>query len=485
MSRRIFLSYRQKDSAAQAGRVTDRLHRDFGQGCSFLDVDSIPLGVNFVKHLTAAVSTCEVLLAVIGPQWLDARDERNGRRLEDPNDFVRIEIGAALQRDIPVIPILFEGATVPRPEELPEDIRELAFRNGISVRHSSFHSDMDRLVSSLKLLLDTRQPESTQLQIPSQPPQAAPSAPIVFERRQAAEEAATKRVVDKEESRKKGVPWIWVDIAKWSATLIMLLVLSVAWFGRQQEDQRQAAKLEEERANKKAAAAETTSAETSRPPSNEQVPLTKRLSPALEGEIANKKAAAAETSSAETRRPPTIEPEPVTTSRVVMYDSEPNNKQAVYVGVVSWRTGTASDGRTTDFKVIADIEVPSRQLAMTMTIRRVSKYYPPTYQVELDFQLPAKFSGGVVRNVSDILMRPGEQMSGQILTGIAEGATGSFVFQLSNIEPDRSLNLQLLKERPWFEVALTYPNNLWASLLIEKGAKGERAFKDAFASWGD
>lgn len=167
MPRRIFLSYRQKDSAGQAGRVTDRLHRDFGEGCSFLDVDSIPLGVNFVKHLTTEVQACDVLLAVIGPQWLDIRDDNNQRRLDDPNDFVRIEIGAALQRDIPVIPILVEGARIPKPDQLPEDIRELALRNGLDIRHSSFHSDMDRLVGTLKSILEARRSPSAQQQATS------------------------------------------------------------------------------------------------------------------------------------------------------------------------------------------------------------------------------------------------------------------------------------------------------------------------------
>jgi hypothetical protein len=89
---------------------------------------------------------------------------RHQRRLDDPNDFVRIEIGAALQRDIPVIPILVEGARVPRPDQLPEDIRELAFRNALDVRHKSFHSDMNKLVDTLKLILEARRPASTQQQ---------------------------------------------------------------------------------------------------------------------------------------------------------------------------------------------------------------------------------------------------------------------------------------------------------------------------------
>jgi len=96
------------------------------------------------------VAKCGVLLAVIGPNWLDARGEEGTRRLDDPNDFVRIEIAAALQRDIPVIPILLDGARVPKADQLPKDLEELALRNALNVRHDSFHSDMDKLIRGLK-----------------------------------------------------------------------------------------------------------------------------------------------------------------------------------------------------------------------------------------------------------------------------------------------------------------------------------------------
>src|SRR5262249_49759992 len=92
----------------------------------FMDVDAIPLGTNFSKVLHEEVAKCGVLLAVIGPDWSDARDEHGNRRLDDPNDFVRIEIAAALQRNIPVIPVLLEGARIPKADELPEDLKELA-----------------------------------------------------------------------------------------------------------------------------------------------------------------------------------------------------------------------------------------------------------------------------------------------------------------------------------------------------------------------
>jgi hypothetical protein len=90
-----------------------------------------------------------VLLAVIGSNWLDARDEHGNRRLDNPNDFVRIEI-AVLQRNIPVIPILLDGATIPKATQLPEDLQELALCNAMEIRHASFHDDMNRLIRGLK-----------------------------------------------------------------------------------------------------------------------------------------------------------------------------------------------------------------------------------------------------------------------------------------------------------------------------------------------
>jgi len=115
MAAKVFISYRQEDSAAYAGRIQDRLERELGRDLLFIDVDGIPLGVSFVKVLREEVAQCGVLLAVIGPNWFDMRDEDGIRRLDNPTDFVRIEIAAALQREIPVIPILLDGMSV-RPE---------------------------------------------------------------------------------------------------------------------------------------------------------------------------------------------------------------------------------------------------------------------------------------------------------------------------------------------------------------------------------
>lgn len=147
---RVFISYRREDSGTIVGRIHDRLVRDFGAGNVFKDIDNIPFGVDFVDHLDHEVEKCSVLFAVIGPDWLTAAADDGGRRLDDPHDFVHIEIASALRRKIPVVPILVDGARVPAAGDLPDDLKPLARRNGIRIRHDpDFHNDMSRLLSRL------------------------------------------------------------------------------------------------------------------------------------------------------------------------------------------------------------------------------------------------------------------------------------------------------------------------------------------------
>ena len=146
---KIFISYRQKDSAGAAGRLHDRLEREFGRDLIFMDVSSIQPGSDFVKELDDQVRKCEVLLAVIGPKWLDIRDSKGNRRIDDPNDFVRLEIRAALHRNIRVIPVLIEGAEIPRPDQLPQDLQNLSRRQGLEIRHEAFSSDTEILIKIL------------------------------------------------------------------------------------------------------------------------------------------------------------------------------------------------------------------------------------------------------------------------------------------------------------------------------------------------
>ena len=158
MAPKLFISYRRDDSAGHAGRVHDRLQREFGRDLLFMDVDSIPLGTNFVKVIGDEVAKCDALLALIGPGWLDAHDEKGKRRLENPDDFLRVEIGPALKRGIRVVPILLEGTRVPKADQLPDDLKELAFRNALEVRHASFPQDMDRLIREFKGAQPPQQP---------------------------------------------------------------------------------------------------------------------------------------------------------------------------------------------------------------------------------------------------------------------------------------------------------------------------------------
>lgn len=164
----IFISYRRSDSITETGRIYDRLVEAFGEERVFKDVDDIPLGADFVDVLEQAVSQAAVLIAVIGPTWLTVTDAEGRRRLEDPQDFVAIEVAAALNRDILVLPILVKGAKFPDFKELPSTIRPLARRNAAQARHDpDFHSDMDRVVAKLQDYFD-------QLGIPA--PAPAPKA---------------------------------------------------------------------------------------------------------------------------------------------------------------------------------------------------------------------------------------------------------------------------------------------------------------------
>jgi hypothetical protein len=141
------------------GRIHDRLVEHFGESAVFMDVDDIPLGVDFTKYIDEKVGECEVLLAVIGRDWLSVTDANANRRLDQPGDFVRIELESALKRNIPVVPLLVRRATMPKATDLPESLRELARRNGMPVRADpDFRADCDRLIKGLEQDMTGRRP---------------------------------------------------------------------------------------------------------------------------------------------------------------------------------------------------------------------------------------------------------------------------------------------------------------------------------------
>ncbi|NBC21236.1 MAG: TIR domain-containing protein [Alphaproteobacteria bacterium] len=145
MSGGIFISYRREDAAGAAGRLHDHLSARFGREAVFMDVDAIEPGVDFHEVLNQQVGACDVLIAVIGRDWLDAVDEDGQQRIADCDDFVQIEIAAALARNVRVIPVLVEGARMPKSEELPGPLKALARRNAAEISHSRFVSDVHRL----------------------------------------------------------------------------------------------------------------------------------------------------------------------------------------------------------------------------------------------------------------------------------------------------------------------------------------------------
>lgn len=158
----IFISYRRSDSIDVAGRIYDRLVAHFGKATIFKDVDDIPPGVDFRDYLNTTLNQCQVLLAVMGPSWLNAVDAQGRRRLDNPADWVRVEIEEALRRkDVLVVPLLVSQASLPRPEELPESLRSLAYRNSREARPDpDFHRDMTRLIAGLEHYLHHSQASS-------------------------------------------------------------------------------------------------------------------------------------------------------------------------------------------------------------------------------------------------------------------------------------------------------------------------------------
>ena len=171
MAAKVFISYRREDSRYQADRIHKALSQAIPPDDVFMDVDSIPPGANFRKTLKDWVDQCEVVLALIGSGWIKAKDPKTRRRrLNDPSDFVRIEIGEALARGIPVVPVLIDGAPLPDSRLLPDDLKELADRQAEFVEFRTFDADVERLITRLKLGQD----RTSSLQQPLQTPVLVP-----------------------------------------------------------------------------------------------------------------------------------------------------------------------------------------------------------------------------------------------------------------------------------------------------------------------
>ena len=149
----VFICYRRKDSELVARRLYDIFMRRIAAYRAFMDVDDIPLGTYFVTYINEQLKRCGAVVVLIGQSWTSITDEHGNRRLDDPRDHVRVEVATALNQKIPVIPILLQGVSMPGPDVLPEDIRTLAFHNGMNLTNEPWDEDIERLLKRLSFLI--------------------------------------------------------------------------------------------------------------------------------------------------------------------------------------------------------------------------------------------------------------------------------------------------------------------------------------------
>jgi TIR domain len=530
MTSKVFISYRRDDSSGSTGRLHDRLEREFGRDLLFMDVDAaIPLGVNFVKILREEVAKCDVLLAVVGPNWLNASDDKGNRRLDNANDFVRIEIAAALQRDIHVIPILLDGAKVPKIDQLPDELKELPLRNGLEVRHASFHGDVDRLARGLKKILGQFDALGA--------PRSLHDENTIEREIAALQRAETERKRREEVNRAE-------DEARAKAAEEQARERAAA-DQRIREAEAQQRRVEEERLQNEGEANLRTEVEARRRAQPEQrhqqnkivageqihsraVPKSTttvlfnlgvvRIASAfiLVGTIAAVAlwrwpniGTAPPTLSAQTPAAPpnssertpqenakqvpqgnetTTQATSVVPQSAVLYEEDSKNPKGTrLVGSAIWRTETVSPGGglPPDLAVRADIEIPERRMTVTWSLRRnLDKTLPASHTIEIMFKLPTDFPNGSVANVPGILVKQAEQARGTPLAGLAVKVTDEFfLIGLSAVDADRQRNMQLLKDQEWFDIPIVYTNGGRNLMAVEKGPPGDRAFADAFAAW--
>ncbi len=164
---KIVLSYRRNDTRLVTDRIYEHLEARYGPGNVFMDTGGIPIGADFRKHIRQSLDNCDILIAVIGPNWLQT-DSSGKSRLQEKSDWVRLEIGTALQRDIPVIPLLIDDARLPKGEDLPEDLQGLEFKYAARFDSGDFKNQIRKLIAGLDELIGPGEPT------PSPPPSAAP-----------------------------------------------------------------------------------------------------------------------------------------------------------------------------------------------------------------------------------------------------------------------------------------------------------------------
>lgn len=166
---KIFISYRREDTSGESGRLKDKLEQIFGQDNIFYDVETLEAGLNFDQSIAKALSESKVLLAMIGPHWLKVEDSKGVKRIQKPDDWVRKEISEALKRGLRVIPVLVNGAEMPDPEELPEELKELSLKHAQELTSSRWNYDVGELTKVLEKII-VKKPEPKPQQNPESHP---------------------------------------------------------------------------------------------------------------------------------------------------------------------------------------------------------------------------------------------------------------------------------------------------------------------------
>jgi hypothetical protein len=156
MAKNIFISYRRSDSKSDARSICQRLEKTFGKGRVFIDVDSINPGADFQSVLRSYLERCNIMVAVIGPRWLQSPQASGPTSNGTNHDYVYMEVASALERNLPIFPVLIDGATMPAAKDLPDNLKPLAYRQAFIVRHESFPRDMRGLEQELRRAVSTR-----------------------------------------------------------------------------------------------------------------------------------------------------------------------------------------------------------------------------------------------------------------------------------------------------------------------------------------
>jgi hypothetical protein len=473
----VIVSYRRSDSRWITGRIVDRLERDLGKGDVFVDIDAIPVGMDFRDHLRSVLDRCDVLLAVIGPDWL-AADPAGQPRIFETTDWVRVEIETALARGTPVIPVLIDRAPMPKVSDLPESLHAFAFRQAADVDTGrDFHVHMDRLVRAITQSAAAPRPTTSPASaaLPEHGPDIA-STPV---------DETSDVLPDRARKTKR-------DRGMIAAVVVAAGIAAVAAWLTQRGPDRPAGEPPGPAASDSRTAAEvpqesldTPILPTTASPSEQPAPLEQ---PAVLDPPVPLDPPASLDSPAPSDRP--VPPEPIgqpQRQRALLFEAEKEDSNSRHFnGSVTWRTTkmSSSPGQLPALAARADIVIPDRKLAMTLSLRlNTDPNLPASHTIEISFKLPSDFAPGGVSHVPGVLMKDVESR-GVALAGLsAEIRPGVFLIGLSANGSDRERNLQLLRERAWFDVPIVYSNGVQAMLTVEKGADGDRVFKQVFAAW--